>query len=151
MIERFERFSFAISEISRCWTKIAASEMEKYGLKGSCALYLIAMYRNPEGITASHLSEKCGRDKADVSRSVSLMERNGLLHQEGDKKNLYRARLMLTDEGKQAADNIAQRAMLAVEMGGKGVNDEERGVFYDTLELIASNLREVSEGGLPPR
>ena len=29
MVERFERFSYAISEISRCWHKIAGEEMQK--------------------------------------------------------------------------------------------------------------------------
>ena len=37
MIDRFERFSVAIAEISRCWHKLATEEMKKYGLKGSHA------------------------------------------------------------------------------------------------------------------
>lgn len=53
MIERFERFSYAIFEVSRCWHKIAAEEMEKYGLKGSHATYLTTLYRYSQGITAA--------------------------------------------------------------------------------------------------
>ena len=52
MIDRFERFSFAISEVSRCWHKLAAEEMEKYGLKGSHAVYLTTLYRYPKGLTS---------------------------------------------------------------------------------------------------
>ena len=33
MIHRFERFSFAISEISHYWHKLTSDEMEKHGLK----------------------------------------------------------------------------------------------------------------------
>ena len=47
MVDRFERFSFAISEISRCWHKIAAEEMEAYGLK--TGRVRIAHCQNEEG------------------------------------------------------------------------------------------------------
>ena len=45
---RFERFSLAIFEISRCWHKLAADEMAKYGLKGPHAMYLVTIRRFPE-------------------------------------------------------------------------------------------------------
>ena len=77
MVDRFERFSFAISEISRCWHKLAAEEMEKYGLRGPHCLYLLAMYHHPGGVTAPQLGELCGRDKADVSRMMAMMREKG--------------------------------------------------------------------------
>ena len=39
-------------------------------------------------------------------------------------------------------------AMLAVELGGMGLSDEQRHTFYEALELIADNLRRVSRLGL---
>ena len=76
MVSRFERFSFVISEIYRHLHKIMADEMEKYGLKGAYAIYLSAMYRHPDGITATELGEICSRNKADVSRAMSSMQRS---------------------------------------------------------------------------
>ncbi|MBQ3100145.1 MAG: winged helix-turn-helix transcriptional regulator [Clostridia bacterium] len=148
MISRFERFSLSIFEISRCWHKIAADEMARYGLKGPHAIYLIAMNRNPEGLTSSQLTETCNRDKADVSRAMSAMEESGLVEKDLP-GNRYRARLKLTEEGREAALHICKRAAIAVEAAGKGMDDSQRKVFYETLELIASNLRELSEEGLP--
>lgn len=149
LLERFEKFSFAISKISRCWNKIATEEMEKYELKGPCALYLLTIYRSQDGITAAKLAEVCSRDKADVSRSVSLMENNGLIIKESNNKNLYRAKIMLTEKGKAAAENISRRACLAVETAGGNVSEENRTIFYNTLEHIADNLQMISEDGLP--
>ena len=100
MDHRFERFSLAIFEISRCWHKLAADEMAKYGLKGPHAMYLVTIRRFPEGVTSAQLSELCGRDKADVSRAVSLLEEKGMIYREG---NLDRALLKLTDKGREAA------------------------------------------------
>lgn len=149
MVDRFEKFSFAISEISRYWHKIATDEMEKYGLKGSYAVLFTAMQRHPEGVTSAQLCEICGKDKADVSRCISLMESKGLVIREGTNKNLYRALLKLTEQGKSAAEQISQRARVAVEVGSNGITDENRKILYDALALIASNLHNASEKGLP--
>ena len=149
MLDRFERFSFSIFEITRHWHKITTEEMEKFGLKGTHCVYLLAMHQHPEGITATQLGEICGRDKADVSRMVSIMEQKGLVTRESVSKNLYRGLLKLTEDGAAAADHVCQRVNVAVELASKGLDDSRRKLFYDALELIAANLRRISEDGLP--
>ncbi|MBQ6810207.1 MAG: winged helix-turn-helix transcriptional regulator [Firmicutes bacterium] len=146
MIQRFEKFSMAMTEINRYWHKIAADELEKYGLKGPYAVYLIVLMRYPEGITASQLCELSGRNKADVSRAVTDMEQKGLAQRVGPG---YRALIFLTEEGTVAAENIRERAAKAVEHGGCGISDEERDVFYRALDRILANLKTISEEGLP--
>lgn len=149
MVERFERFSLAVSEISRHWHKLTAEEMEKYGLKGTHSVYLLTMARFPDGITAPQICELCGKDKSDVSRMMSIMEKKGLVTKEGIHQNLYGGVFKLTDEGKDAAEQVKKRASLAVELAGKDLTDESRKVFYNALESIAANLREISKVGLP--
>ena len=149
MLDRFERFSFSIFEITRHWHKITSDEMEKFGLKGTHCIYLLAIQHHPEGITATQLGEICGRDKADVSRMVSIMEQKGLVTRESVAKNLYRGLLKLTEDGMAAADFVCQRVKVAVELASKGLDDMGRKLFYDALELIAGNLRQISEDGLP--
>jgi len=149
MIDRFERFSYAISEISRCWHRIAAEEMEEYGLKGPYALYFTTLYRYPQGITAAQLCELCGRDKADASRAVGRLESMGLVNKENSGKNAYHALLRLTDQGKQVAIQINKKAKTAVEWASMGLSAENRAVFYEALELITANLQNLSKDGLP--
>ena len=149
MLDRFERFSLSIFEITRHWHKITSDEMEKYGLKGTHCVYLLAMHQHPEGVTATQLGELCGRDKADVSRMISIMEQKGLVTREGVAKNLYRGLLKLTEDGVAAAEFVCQRVMVAVELASKGLDEMRRKVFYDALELIAGNLRRISLDGLP--
>ena len=149
MIERFERFSYHISEISRYWHKITSDEMAKYGLRGSHSIYLLTMYRHPEGITAPRLGELCGKDKADVSRMISIMEKNGLVKKEGVHQNLYRGTYKLTSAGIEAAEFVRDRVNQAVEIAGKDLSDETRAVFYEALEQITANLRNMSQEGLP--
>lgn len=149
MVERFEKFSYAIYEISRCWHKITGDELKKYGLKGSYATYFTALYRHEEGITAAQLCEVCGRDKADVSRAMSLLEEKGLVIRTANDGSRYRSKLFLTAAGKDLTAYIIRRIHVAFEVGGNGLSEEQRSLFYHCLELITANLQAMSENGLP--
>lgn len=145
MIDRFEKFSAAISEISRYWHKIAADEMERYELKGPYAVYFTTLSRFSEGITAAKLGELCSRDKADVSRAVATLEKKELVAKEGTN---YRAILKLTEQGRRVAEQINKKAEAAVAFGGMGLTDEQRESFYSALDRITANLQELSKKGL---
>jgi DNA-binding MarR family transcriptional regulator len=149
MLDRFEKFSLAISEISRYWHKLAAEELSKYGLKGSHATYLTAMYKYPEGLTVPQLCEVCGRDKSDASRMISILEEKGIVKKQVVGGSLYRGKLQLTDEGKIAAEQVCRRASRAVELAGKDLGESERDIFYRALESITANLRELCKDGIP--
>lgn len=149
MVERFEKFSFVISEISRYWHKITAVEMEKYDLKGPHSVYLLALYRSQDGLTAQQLCELCGKDKSDVSRMMSILEGKGLVKKEGVHQTLYRGVFKLTEAGVEAAEFVQGRASLAVDIAGCELTEEKRAVLYESLEIIAANLRTISQAGLP--
>ncbi|MEE0969662.1 MAG: hypothetical protein U0M06_09855 [Clostridia bacterium] len=149
MLDRFERFSFAISEISRCWRKLASEELAKYGLKSPHATYLTTMYKYPNGITVPLLCEVSGKDKSDASRMIAILEKKGLVEKQCVNGSLYRGVWILTDEGKTAAEQVSQRASRAVELAGKDLTDETRDIFYRALESITSNLHELSKEGIP--
>lgn len=149
MIERFEKFSYAISEISKYWHKLTAEEMEKCGLKGPHSVYILTMYRYPGGITAPQLCELCGKDKADVSRMMAILEKKGMAVKESIHQNHYRAFYKLTEEGQRVAEHVRKRAALAVELAGKDLTEEKRIIFYEAMESITANLRQLSKEGLP--
>ncbi len=151
MIERFEQFSYSINGIYRYILKIEKEEMEKYGYRGSYALYLAIMSHFPDGLTVSRLSELSDRDKAGISRIVSDMEENGLVMRQTNKSNFYRAKLVLTEKGKEVADFVREKAIAAVIEAGRGVSDEDRRVFYECLFIIASNLKKICNEGLPEK
>ena len=106
MLTRYEHFTNVISAIYHSIQRIEREEMIRMGGRGTFAQYLAALHRHPEGLTASQLSEICDRDKAAVSRTVAKMESQGLILRRGGGDHLYRARLMLTEEGMKAADFV---------------------------------------------
>lgn len=149
MISRFEQFTSAISSIHRSIQKIEREQMEKYGLKGVYAQYLVAIERYQEGITASQLCEVCDLDKAAVSRAVAEMTKRGLLERVCANETAYRARLKLTDKGREAADYVNRLALAAVETAGRELTDEDRMVLYGALESIAAKLAIICKEGIP--
>lgn len=149
MIDRFERFCFAVASMSRYIQKIETDELEKMGLKGSYALYLIILDRYPQGLTATELCEQCEKDKAAVSRAIAAMEKQGLVSRNSGTHSPYRAPIVLTEAGKQAADHVRQKAIVAVSHAGTGISDEDRITMYATLEKIAANLHIISKEGIP--
>ena len=149
MLDRFERFSLAISEIDRCWHKLAAEEMAKYDLNSAHAVYLNVLHQHEGGITAAKLGELCCKNKADVSRMVRVLERRGMVRKVAIGVNFYRAKLLLTEKGRAAAEYVRQRVAVAVELAGSGITEEERELFYRCLERITANLQTMSRDGLP--
>lgn len=145
MIEKFEVFTIAMSEITSFWARIATSEMERYGLKGVCAKYFITLLKNPDGITAARICDVCYRDKAEVSRTIAALEKKGLVVRENVGANSYRALIKLTAEGKKAAKEIAKRVEYAYELGGEGIDEKDRELFHSCLEIIVKNLKEHSD------
>jgi len=79
MLKRFSRFSSAISEIDRCWHKLANNEMAKHDLNSPHVVYLSTLYEYRDGVTAAKLGELCRKNKADVSRMISIMIKKGLV------------------------------------------------------------------------
>ncbi|MBQ4640946.1 MAG: winged helix-turn-helix transcriptional regulator [Clostridia bacterium] len=149
MVERFERFSLAITEISRSWRRLASEEMEKYGLKGTHATYLTHIYRYENGVTVPQLCELSGKDKSDASRMIAILEEKGFVEKKVVGGSLYRGVLVLTEKGKAAAEQVCKRAGKAVEVAGKDLNDDTRAVFYYALESIVKNLKQLDRDGIP--
>lgn len=148
MIRKYELFSSSVSCLYHDIQKIERVEMANFGLKGPHAQVLLVMNRYPDGITASRLCEICEKDKAAISRSVAELEQAGLLMRTDRNGIRYRALLVLTPKGVEAAHAVSDRARQAVEQAGEGLTDAQREVFYSVLALIAGNLHTICNDGL---
>ena len=148
MISKYELFSSSVSCMYHDIQKIERVEMAKFGLKGPQAQCLLALNRYPDGITAAQLCDICEKDKAAISRTISELEQAGLVQRAERNGSRYRAMLTLTDMGREAAGTVNQRAKLAVEQAGEGLDDAQREIFYRVLALIAGNLHTICKDGL---
>lgn len=148
MLSKYELFSSSISCVYHDIQKIERTEMAKYGLKGPHAQCLLAMSRYPQGITAARLCEVCEKDKAAISRTLSELEQMDMIRRTGQNGTRYRASLTLTERGRAAAETVSEKARLAVEQAGQGLEDGQREVFYQVLAQIAENLHAICKDGI---
>ena len=73
MLERFERFSLSLFELSRCWHKLASEEMSRHGLRSSHATYLTTLLRCEEGITAVELGRQIELTVDDLQNILKVL------------------------------------------------------------------------------
>ena len=149
MIDRFEQFSSTIAGIHKTIQKIKRDEMIRFGLKGPHVQCMVALARHEHGLTLARLCEICEMDKAAISRSLSELEEAGMVERAGDKS--YRAVLRLSEAGLQTARSINETVGAAVEFAGRGLSDDDRRIFYQALDLISENLRQISKNGIIKR
>ena len=148
MIGRYELLSSSISSMYHDIQKIERVEMAKFGLKGPHAQCLLALRRHEGGLTSVELCDICDKDKAAISRILAELQDRGMVSREDRNGSRYRAKLTLTEDGVAAAEAVGRRALLAVEMAGAGLEEDQRQVFYQVLNLISRNLHTICKDGL---
>lgn len=140
MERRFETFTVLVGKLSRSIRRLKTEQMAQLNLKGphvSCLYYLYSF--GP--MTAAQLCERCEEDKAAISRSLEYLERNGYLQPQAGKK--YKAKLLLTDMGRQAGEEVANRINRILDAAGAGLTEQEREIMYRAMEKISANLESV--------
>ena len=142
MKDRFEKFTVLISRISRCIRRIKTEEVSEFQLKSphvSCLYYLYKAH----SLTAKELADICEEDKANISRSIEYLENNGYLICESNAQKRYKSPLRLTDKGNEIGKIICEKKDRILEEASKGLTEENRIIFYDSLSLINENLEKI--------
>ncbi len=142
MIQRFEEFTSNIAQAYKYIIKIKSHEMTEYNLKASNVTCLFHLGKNPGGLTATELCEKCMEDKAAVSKSLAVLKENGYVIQEDSEKK-YKTKYYISESGKKVYDEISVVIGKTVEKVGEGLTDDERNVFYKALGVIVENLNNM--------
>lgn len=138
MIQRFMDFVSGITICYKHIQRIKTTEMTEFGLKGAHGICLFFLHHNPDGLTASQLSQLCGEDKAATSRSLAALQEKGYI-QTDEKK--YRSIITLTDSGRAIAEQIDLVIEQWVAFGGDSLTEEERSAFYRSLKFISESLQ----------
>ena len=139
MIHRFQEFLNGITVCYKFIQRIKNAEMTEFGLKGTHVACMFYLNHNPDGLTAAQLCNLCAEDKASISRTVAYLRQRGYIEQGNGKA--YRNPLRLTPAGVEIAQKMDPVIEDWVSIGGVGMSDEQRASFYETLSLIADNLR----------
>lgn len=142
-MDRFETFTTTIAFVNRCVQKIKSLEMQKFGLKSTDVLCIYHLEKQPQGLTASELCTLCGEDKAAVSRTLGTLAQNDYVRVDGTgDKRAYRAKVFLTEKGRQIGAYIDSRVAHVLDTVGAGLSEAERSAFYHGLRVISAGLQD---------
>lgn len=140
MIERFEKFHQNIAAAHKYMAKIKAASMDKFGLKAANVMCLYFLGKNEGGLTPMQLCGLCGEDKAGISKSLAVLKQKGYVAFEESSKK-YRNTYKITEAGQKVCDEINEIIVDVVGMVGASLLEEERIIFYKSLDAIVGNLK----------
>ena len=144
MYDRFETFTVLILKLSRYIHKIKTEEMAEFDLKSphvSCLYYLYKL----DSLTSTELCNICEEDKANVSRSIDFLEKNGYLVCRSKTEKRYKSPLILTEKGKETGERIVQKIDAILDAVGEGIPEKDRVIMYRSLSVICDNLQKICE------
>ncbi len=141
-MDRFELFTVSIAKVSRYIHKIKNEEVMKFNLKSSHVSCLYYLYKIKE-LTAKELCDMCGEDKANISRTIKFLENEGYIYCSSDLQKRYQSDFSLTEKGNIVGKHIAEKIDKILLEASKGLTDENRKIFYQSLSLICNNLEKI--------
>ena len=144
MEERYHTFTSLIASLNRNIRRIKTDAMARHQLKSqhvSCIYYL---YR-AKSLTSKELCEISGEDKANLSRTVEYLEKNGFIECRTQEQRRYKSPLRLTSMGEEIGRYLCERMDEVLARASDGVSEENRRIMYEGLAVINENLKKIHE------
>lgn len=142
MEERYNKFTSLILGISRSIQKIKNIEMFEYGLKGSHVQSIFHLYIDG-GLSAKELCVVCEEDKAAISRTLKELEQKGFVYVDEKEEKRYKNIIRLTERGMLLGKDIVKKINNILNIASKGIKENEREKFYESLILVNENLQKI--------
>ena len=144
MQERFQTFTVLIARLNRCIRKIKTEEMAEFNLKSPHVSCLYYLYKS-DSLTAKELCDICEEDKANISRSIEYLEKNGYLVCKSKTEKRYKSPLVLTEKGRETGEYIVRKIDAILDSVSEGIPEEHRMIMYRSLSVICDNLQKICD------
>ena len=144
MQERFQTFTVLIARLNRCIRKIKTEEMAEFNLKSPHVSCLYYLYKS-DSLTSKELCDICEEDKANISRSIEYLEKNGYLVCKSKTEKRYKSPLVLTEKGRATGEYIVRKIDAILDSVSEGIPEEHRMIMYRSLSVICDNLQKICD------
>ncbi len=148
--QRIELFCSLTDSACKSIQRLKATQMDAFDLSAahtrSLCLLLEAL---PTGLTQTELAQRCGMDRAQISRVLSALRNRNYLTTVG--QGDYKKRYVLTEAGIEVANQIEAMIEEIYAYVGKDIPREDLIGFYRTFSLIEQRLKQaVAHFGCAP-
>ena len=133
----FENLDISVLKIYRIVQKIKNYEMREFGLKSVHVMCIYYLSGSDRGLSSGDLMRLTLEDKAAVSRAVAQLREKGYVDYDGT----YHSPIRLTEQGREIAQAVLEKANRAVKAGSADFSAEEREKFHCSLIEISEKLK----------
>lgn len=115
---------------------------KEFGITPDQYVILYLLTENDEIMYQRQLAEIMFKDRANISRIIDIMHKNGLVEKipESHGRKIYK--LVVTEKGKNIKENIFQTDIDLRNAIRKDITPEELAVTFQTLEKMNFNIRD---------
>lgn len=146
MRERFELFTIGVTRAYKYIQQIKKHESATFGIKGIHVMCMVALGKNPEGLTVTELASWCCEDKAAISRTVdSLAEKGYIAYEETEARRRWRSKVIITEEGRRITADMGGLIEEIVQEIKGDLTTEQEAVFYKIFAAINDRLAKYCE------
>ncbi len=122
-----------------------AFQSEEHAMTPEQWIVLVRLWQN-DGATQTELVESTLKDKATLSRILSVMERDGLVVRRPDPVDSRSRRVHLTRAGKDLRSRLTPIVRAMVEQIEAGISEADLEVTRRTMLRLEENLAGIHEG-----
>ncbi len=113
----------------------------KFVLTPDQYVILNLLLENDEIMYQRQLAEITLKDRANISRIIEILHKNGFIEKIPDSNGRKIYKLVVTDKGKKARDEIFPTDVELRKLITAGITEEELSATFHTLEKMNKNIR----------
>lgn len=115
---------------------------KNFGLTPDQYVILSLLIENEEIIYQRQLAEIMFKDRANISRIIDIMQKNGLIEKVPDSHGRKIFKLVVTEKGRKLKDKVFPTDIDLRNDITKGITEDELAVTFNTLEKMNLNIRD---------
>ena len=115
---------------------------KNFGLTPNQYVILSLLIENEEIIYQRQLAEIMFKDRANISRIIDIMQKNGLIEKVPDSHGRKIFKLVVTEKGRKLKDKVFPTDIDLRNDITKGITEDELAVTFNTLEKMNLNIRD---------
>ena len=101
---------------------------------------ILNLLEEKEGLSQSEIAEETIKDKANITRILDVMQRNGLIQRRKHESDRRAYKIFLTDKGRELQDTLAKHVQQIDNQACEGLNVEELKELKRILKKMCANL-----------
>ena len=124
--------------IRSTWHKIARMynvQAAEYGVSMATGMVLLNI-DTKEGTPSTKLGPKMGMEPRSLTRTLKMLEDNGIIYREADKNDRRMVRIFLTELGKEKRDLSKYKVLKFNHHLRKGIPEKDIECFFSVMEKI---------------